>query len=120
MTTLCRAARLLALAASLSLLAGCHSAFIQATVTNHAGQVIHLFEVDYPTASFGGSELAPGATFHYRFKVLGNGTTKLLWTDAGRQEHTARGPDLQEGLEGTLGITILPNGASWDPHLHTP
>ena len=55
------------------ILAGCHSAFVQATVVNHSGGPIHVFEIDYPTASFGGSEIAPGGQFHSRFKILGNG-----------------------------------------------
>ena len=63
----------LALAATLStLLAGCHSAYINTTVTNHTAKPIELLEVDYPSASFGTQNLAPGGVFHYRFKILGS------------------------------------------------
>lgn len=95
-------------------LTGCHSAFVQATVVNQTGQPIHLFEVDYPSASFGGGELATQATFRYRFKVLGSGGLKLTWTDAGEHEHVAQGPQLHEGQEGSLNITIWPSGPRWD------
>ncbi len=102
-----------------STLTGCHSAFIQATVVNHSGRPIHLFEVDYPSASFGGGELADGASFRSRFKVLGSGATKLIWTDDGEHEHTVKGPELHEGQEGALVITLTPAGASWDTQLQT-
>ena len=111
-------ALLATLAAACGLLAGCHSSFVQATVINHSGQPVHLFEVDYPSASFGGGELQDGAIFHYRFKILGSGTTKLIWTDAAQREHTLKGPELREGQEGKITITVGPGGATWDPDLH--
>ncbi len=112
------AALLATLFVACGVLSGCHSAFVQATVQNHSGGTIQLFEVDYPSASFGGNELADGATFRYRFKVLGTGRTKLTWTDVSQHDHTVQGPELQEGEEGSLGITIEPSDAKWDTQLH--
>lgn len=109
---------LMTAAAALISVCGCHSAFVQATVVNGTGKSIHLFEVDYPNASFGGGELAAGGTFRYRFKVLGGGGTKLLWTDADEHDHTAQGPELHEGQEGTLRIDVLPAGPKWDLQVH--
>lgn len=97
---------------------GCHSAYVEADVTNSTGGPISLLEVDYPSASFGKEALADGATFHYRFKILGNGGTKVIWTDAARKEHTVAGPDLQEGEEGHLTVTLSGTTASWDKQLH--
>jgi hypothetical protein len=96
-------------------LPGCHSAFINATVQNHTGSAISPLEVDYPSASFGTEALASGATFKYRFKILGSGPTKVSWTDARHQEHTAAGPNLKEGEEGTLLIVLAPTGVTWTP-----
>ncbi len=98
-------------------LSGCHSAFIQATVENHSGGPIHVFEVDYPSASFGGSELAPGSAFRSRFKILGSGPAKLTWTDSAEHEHHVTGPQLHEGQEGTLTIAIEPTNAIWAEQL---
>ena len=81
--------RTLAAAALLLSALGCHSAFIEATVQNHTAKPIELVEIDYPSASFGTQALQPGADFHYRFKVLGTGSTKLLWTDNAHAEHTS-------------------------------
>lgn len=106
--------------AALLALAGCHSKFVQATVVNHSGQTVRVFELDYPSASFGTSDLADGATFRYRFKVLGDGATKLLWTDASERDHTAKGPALEEGQEGTLTVVIGPSGAEWQTGLRPP
>jgi hypothetical protein len=108
------------LLASLALLAttGCHSAYIEATLRNATSHPITLVELDYPSASFGTQSLAPGQDFHYRFKVLGSGDLKLLWTDPGNHDQKANGPALHEGDEGTLLVTVTPAGPQWTPTLH--
>ena len=94
---------------------GCHSPYVAATVSNRTGQPIELLEVDYPSASFGTQNLAPGSDFHYRFKVLGSGPMKLLYTDSVHHDHKADGPFLKEGAEGLLSIAITPTGVTWQP-----
>jgi hypothetical protein len=94
---------------------GCHSPYVLTTVSNHTTQPIELLEVDYPSASFGTQALAPGADFHYRFKVLGSGPMKLLYTDSAHQDHKSDGPFLKEGAEGPLTIVIADTGVSWQP-----
>ena len=96
---------------------GCHSAFIDATIHNGTAEPLRLVELDYPSASFGTSELAPGQDFHYRFKLLGSGDLKLLYTDAARKDHTVTGPHFSEGEEGSLLVTIDPAGVRWTPKL---
>ncbi len=102
-----------ALAAVVLAATGCHSPYVDATVTNRTSQPIRLLEVDYPSASFGIQNLAPGADLHYRFKVLGSGSLKLLYTDSSHADHTATGPSLKEGAEGPLAIAITPGGVTW-------
>jgi hypothetical protein len=103
----------LVLLAALIATTGCRSPYIEATVSNRTGQAIELVEVDYPSASFGTQNLAPGADFHYRFKILGSGPTKILYTDSTHKDHKADGPSYQEGAEGRLTITISSTGVSW-------
>ncbi len=98
---------------------GCHSNFVEATVTNATGQSIRLLEIDYPSASFGTQDLAAGASYHYRFKILGEGSAKLLWTDMQEKEHTVAGPALHEGQEGAMHIRIDPETADWHLDLHS-
>jgi len=98
---------------SVLLLAGCHSPYVEATVSNRTPQRIELIEVDYPSASFGTQALAPGADFHYRFKVLGTGKLKLTYTDSANKEQKSEGPDLNEGVEGPLHIVIEPGKVQW-------
>lgn len=102
-----------ALLACLLPFVGCHSAHVQATVSNHTGQAISLLEVDYPSASFGTQTLAPGADFHYRFKVLGTGNMAVVYTDQSHHEHKAKGPYLNEKADGPVQITITPDGVDW-------
>ena len=105
------------LLASLVLLQGCHSAFVNATVRNTSGQIISLIEVDYPSASFGIQTLAPAASYSYRFKVLGIGPLKVMYTDAQSHEHTSQGPTLHEGLMGSLDISLSQATVNWTQHL---
>lgn len=104
-----------AFAAALVPVSGCHSPYVAATVSNRTGKPIELLEVDYPSASFGTQNLAPGADFHYRFKVLGSGPVTLLYTDSAHKDHKASGPEVHEGAEGGLAITISPAGVGWRP-----
>jgi hypothetical protein len=105
----------LALLTTLIAAAGCHSPYVATTVSNHTTKPIELLEVDYPSASFGTQNLAPGADFHYRFKVLGSGNMKLLYTDSTHQDHKSDGPFLKEGAEGPLVIVLSDSGVSWQP-----
>ncbi len=91
-------------------LTGCHSAYVDAVVANRTGEPVSVIEVDYPSASFGTETLAAGKDFHYRFKVQGEGPLKLFWTDALRHDHTAKGPELHEGADGSLQIVLQPAG----------
>jgi UDP-3-O-[3-hydroxymyristoyl] glucosamine N-acyltransferase len=98
-------------------LLGCHSKFVEADVVNRSGMAVSLVEVDYPSASFGTDAIAAGAKYHYRFKILGDGPTKVIWTDEKQKEHTVAGPDLKEGQEGKLTVTIDGNSAAWSTNL---
>jgi len=98
-------------------LCGCRSAYVEADVKNATDKPVSLVEVDYPSASFGVGSLAAGATYHYRFKILGNGATKILWTDAAEKEHSVAGPGLNEGQQGGLTVTISGDAATWSTHL---
>lgn len=105
--------RIVASLACLLALTGCHSAHVMATVSNHTNQTLLLLEVDYPSASFGTQMLAPGADFHYRFKVLGTGNLHLTYTDSSHHDHKADGPYLNEKADGLVHITIAPDGVHW-------
>lgn len=98
---------------------GCHSAFVNATITNRSGAPVHLVEVDYPNASFGTEDLPAGGVFRYHFKIQGTGGTKLSWTDQGEHDHASEGPTLLEGEMGSLAVTINSGGAVWSQSLHS-
>jgi hypothetical protein len=104
---------------ALAALTGCHSHYVSIDIRNLTPTPITLVEVDYPSASFGVDTLAAGATYHYRFKILGDGPTKILWTDPAQQQHTVPGPALTEGQEGTLSATITPTTATWQSSLRS-
>lgn len=97
---------------------GCASKYVQAAVRNQTGGVVTLVEVDYPSASFGKEALVNGAEYDYRFKILGSGSSKVLWTDSEQKQHEVAGPKLDEGQQGTMIVTLTSTGASWDVQLH--
>ena len=106
-----------AIAAALALV-GCRSPYIATAIVNRTGQPLSVLELDYPSASFGADSLAPDATYRYRFQVLGNGPTTLLWTDSAHHDHKVTGPSLREGDVGSLTITLTPGSApAWDLRL---
>ncbi len=105
--------------AALAALTGCHSHYVSMDVRNSTTQPLSVLEVDYPSASFGVDTLAAGADYHYRFKILGDGPTKISWTDAAQRTHTATGPTLTEGQEGTLTVIIDGANATWQPNLRS-
>jgi hypothetical protein len=104
--------------AGLMVLAGCRSPYVEADVINATASPVSLVEVDYPSASFGTESLAAGATYHYRFKILGSGATKVLWTDAEHHDRSVAGPQLSEGQFGTLTVTLHGATAIWSEQLH--
>ncbi|NYF80665.1 hypothetical protein [Granulicella arctica] len=105
--------RLLMPAAALLALTGCHSAIVEATISNRTAAPIPLIEVDYPSASFGTENLAPGKDFHYRFKILGDGPTKVVYTDQSQHEQHNDGPTLREGDEGHITVLFAQDGIHW-------
>jgi hypothetical protein len=99
---------------------GCKSRFVEATIVNQ-GPTLHVLEFDYPSASFGANQIASGASYHRRFKVQGDGPLSLQYEDAEGHSHTAAGPNVKLGDEGTLQVTITPAGAvTWSPNLTNP
>ncbi|HEX4155134.1 MAG TPA: hypothetical protein VHY48_05935 [Acidobacteriaceae bacterium] len=106
------------LAAALFAFTGCKSPYIATTVVNDSGAPVSLIEVDYPSASFGRDALAAGASFPYRFKIIGSGPTKISWTDTAHHDHNSTGPTLEQGEHGPLVITLTSTGSvSWSAHL---
>ena len=97
---------ILAAEAACLAITGCHSHFIQATITNRSAAPVNVVQIDYPHASFGTQQLLPGASFRYRFKLLGSGPIKLSYIDAHNDEHDQTGPPLNEGQEGQLEIVF--------------
>lgn len=109
---------LLAFVATVSM-AGCHSAYMNATVSNHGQSAVSVVQVEYPSASFGTQTIAPGQDFKYRFKVLGTGLIKVTYTDSAQKEHKFSGPSLKEGDEGALSVVLGAAEPQWKLALAT-
>ena len=62
--------------------------------------------------------MVPGATFHYRIQLRGEGPLKLQFTSNGKPSAEITGPEVEERQEGTLEIVLLPGGnAEFHPQL---
>jgi hypothetical protein len=100
--------KFIALTSCITLLAlgGCHSPVVNATIVNQSGAQVQLVELDYPSASYGVSLLDAGASYPYHFEVHGSGKLHISFQDAGGGAHQSDGPQLKEGDQGTLRVTI--------------
>lgn len=109
------------LVCTLGMIASCRpSPYVQTTITNATGDNLQQIQVDYPSASFGKDKLSEGAVYAYRFKLQGSGKPHLEFLDSSGKVHSADGPDLEEGQEGTLDIRIAPAyNVSWAPVLRS-
>jgi hypothetical protein len=112
-------AGVLAALAAVVMISGCHSAYVNATISNHGPTAISVVQMEYPSASFGTQSIAPGQEFKYRFKVLGSGTVKLTYTDAAQVEHKFTGPSLKEGDEGSLSAVVGAGDPGWNLSLQS-
>lgn len=90
------------------LLASCKTRdrFINVSISNTGSQPIHDVEVQYPSASFGTTNIAPGATFHYKFKPTGDGNLQLNFVQADGKQHHEQGPAVHPGDSGDISLTI--------------
>ena len=87
------------------------------------GPTVHVVEFDYPSASFGANLLTTGAS--YQLPLQGPGTQvccRCQYEDAaGNKRHTAQGPNVELGDQGSLLVKIAPQGAvTWTPNLTNP
>lgn len=85
---------------------------------NQQSAPVNLVEVDYAGGSFGTQAIAPGATFHYRFHLLGSDTVSVTFTDASGRNVKVTGPELENGQSGKLRIVLAPGDqVTWQPEL---
>lgn len=104
--------------AVLACLCGCHSPWVQSTVVNQQDAPVRLVEVSYPGGTFGVQAIAAHASYHYRFRILTNGPLSVDFVDSAGRSHTATGPELQPGQEGSLQIDIGTGGTvAWKTRL---
>lgn len=95
-------------AGALPFLQGCQSPWVQATIVNDEETPVNLVEVNYPGGSFGIQSIAAHASFHYRFHILSDDKVELDFTDAAGHSAAVKGPELDQGEEGTLRMDIQP------------
>ena len=97
----------------LLLAAGCRnyeSFWVNVTVVNQTGAAIKDIEVDYPSASFGINQLAPGAVYHYRLKINGHGKISAQYLAPMDKPVKVSGPSVEDNQQGQVTITLLPQG----------
>jgi hypothetical protein len=92
-------------------LAGCRSRVVKVNLINTSAAPIKTIIVDYPNATFGRDELAPGETFSYAIKPLESGMLKIQFTDAKGAIHSYSGTTLHKNDDGVLDVNINQNGA---------
>jgi hypothetical protein len=98
-------------------LSGCRTRLVNTDIVNQ-GPMLQLLEFDYPSASFGADQLPSGGRYHYNFQIRGSGPLTLHYDDASGKSHTAKGPTVREGEQGSLTVTIdAQNQVRWSANL---
>lgn len=87
-------------------LTGCRSPWVEATIVNNEETPVNLVEVNYPGGTFGVQNIAPHSKYTYRFHILRNDRTEIDFTDVAGHSESVKGPELDQGEEGTLTIEI--------------
>ncbi|HEU4416164.1 MAG TPA: hypothetical protein VFT65_15355 [Candidatus Angelobacter sp.] len=108
---------LFATSALLFVLAGCRAHMITIKLVNTSAQPISTIIVDYPSATFGKDQLAPGETFSSPVKITEAGPLKAQFVDATGARHTYTLPGLRPNDEGSIEVSLNQTGASAVTHL---
>jgi len=93
-------------------LCGCRAHMIHVTLLNNSSQPISTIVVDYPGATFGVNDLAPGQTFGYTIKPLDTGAIKVQFADAQGKNHTSTLDTVHKGDEGSLEVRFSQDNAT--------
>jgi hypothetical protein len=85
-------------------------------LVNTSAEPLSTIIVDYPSATFGKNQLAPGETFSSPVKLTDTGPLKVQFTDAKGASHTVAGPVVHRNEEGLIEIRLDQNSAVVDMH----
>ncbi|HEX7285721.1 MAG TPA: hypothetical protein VF532_06030 [Candidatus Angelobacter sp.] len=113
-----RPLKLIVPAALLAAALGCRSRVVRVELVNTSPQPLYTIVVDYPGATFGVNQLAPGKTYQYTIKPQETGALKIQFADAGGQTHSFSGPALHPNDEGSIRVALTQASASAEPALH--
>ena len=97
-------------------LAGCRAHMVTIKLVNTSAGTLSTIIVDYPTATFGKDQLAPGETFSSPVKLTDTGPLKVQFVDAKGASHTVAGPVVHRNDEGLIEVRLDQNGAVVDLH----
>lgn len=98
--------------------AGCRSRVVRVELVNTSSQPLYTIVVDYPGATFGVNQLAPGKSYQYAIKPQDTGALKIQFTDAAGASHSYSGPVLHHDDEGAIHVALTQASASASPALH--
>jgi hypothetical protein len=99
-------------------LLGCRSRVVRVELTNTSPQPLYTIVVDYPGATFGVNQLAPGKSYHYAIKPQETGPLKIQFNDAAGASHSYSGPTLHQNDEGSVRVALTQASVSAEPALH--
>jgi hypothetical protein len=81
-------------------------------LVNTSAGTLSTIIVDYPSATFGKDQLAPGETFSSPVKLTDTGPLKVQFTDAKGASHTVVGSVVHRNDEGLIEINLNQGGAT--------
>ena len=98
-------------------LSGCRARMVTFKLVNTSAEPLSTIIVDYPSATFGKDQLAPGEVFSSTVKLTDTGAIKVQFVDASGTGHNYVGPVLHKDDLGSLEIKLSQTGAVAYPNV---
>jgi len=93
---------------------GCHSTGVNVTIQNNAKVPLRNVELDYPGATFGTSNIAPGGSFWYHIKPTKDGAVTLSFDEESGKSFKQTGPTVHQGRDERLVLVVDQDaGGKW-------
>lgn len=93
---------------------GCHSTGVNVTIQNNAKVPLRNVELDYPGATFGTSNIAPGGSFWYHIKPTKDGAVTLSFDEENGKSFKQTGPTVHQGKDERLVLVVDQDaGGKW-------
>ena len=89
-----------------TVISACRASGIDVTIQNNSSVPLRNVEIDYPGAAFGAGTIAPGSSYWYHIKPLGDGEITVSFEQANGGSIQQKGPRVRAGDREILVLVV--------------